>query len=144
MPDDEQKIIIDEDWKSRVQREKEEAAKAAAEQPAPQEQAAAPPEGPPPASFDGLLSTLAMQAMVYLGVLAQRDAEEVVVDLASAKYMIDMIIMLRDKTKGNLTPEEQGHLSETLADLQQAFVVRSQQLHEAAMRDAGIDLNRKM
>jgi len=143
MPDDEQKIIIDEDWKSRVQREKEEAAKAAVEQPA-EQPAQGSPEGPPPASFDGLLSTLAMQAMVYLGVLAQREAEEVVVDLASAKYMIDMIIMLRDKTKGNLTPEEQGHLSETLADLQHAFVVRSQQLHEAAMREAGIDLNRKM
>lgn len=138
MADDEkQKIIIDEDWKTQVQREKEEALKRAEE--APKEEAAPPAEAEE-ASFEGLLSGLAMQAMMALGVLAPRDAKEVTVDLRGAKYVIDLLIVLRDKTKGNLTPEEQGYLAESLADLQQTYVLRSQQLQEAALRQAGIDL----
>jgi hypothetical protein len=79
-----------------------------------------------------------MQAMVALGVMAPKDAKEVLVDLNEAKYLIDMLMMLRDKTKGNLTPKEQGFLSETLAELQQGYVVRSQQVQEAALRNAGV------
>jgi hypothetical protein len=141
MPDEEKsKIIIDEDWKARVEREKEEARKVAEEQaahePTPEEKATI-----QPASFEGLVSNLAMQAMISLGVLVPRDTKEVMVDLAEAKYLIDTIIMLRDKTKGNLSPEEQGFIAETLADLQQTFVLRSQQLQEAALRNAGVNLN---
>lgn len=138
--DDKPKIIIDEDWKTQVQREKEEARKKAEEAPKPEEKAA--PEAEE-ASFEGLVSGLAMQAMIALGVLAPRDAKEVMIDLRGAKYVIDLLIVLRDKTKGNLTPEEQGYLAESLADLQQTYVLRSQQLQEAALHQAGIDPNLK-
>ncbi|HUW60310.1 MAG TPA: DUF1844 domain-containing protein [Candidatus Bathyarchaeia archaeon] len=138
--DDKPKIIIDEDWKNQVQREKEEAQKKAEEAPKEEERAA--PEAEE-ASFEGLVSGLAMQAMMALGVLAPRDAKEVTIDLRGAKYVIDLLIVLRDKTKGNLTPEEQGYLAESLADLQQTYVLRSQQLQEAALRQAGIDPNLK-
>jgi len=138
--DDKPKIIIDEDWKSQVQREKEEARKKAEEAPKPEEKPA--PEAEE-ASFEGLVSGLAMQAMIALGVLAPRDAKEVMIDLRGAKYVIDLLIVLRDKTKGNLTPEEQGYLAESLADLQQTYVLRSQQLQEAALRQAGVDPNLK-
>ncbi|MCX5772368.1 MAG: DUF1844 domain-containing protein [Candidatus Hydrogenedentes bacterium] len=138
--DDKPKIIIDEDWKTQVQREKEEARKKAEEAPKPEEKAA--PEAEE-ASFEGLVSGLAMQAMIALGVLAPRDAKEVMIDLRGAKYVIDLLIVLRDKTKGNLTPEEQGYVAESLADLQQTYVLRSQQLQEAALRQAGIDPNLK-
>jgi hypothetical protein len=138
--DDKPKIIIDEDWKNQVQREKEEARKKAEEAPKPEEKAA--PEAEE-ASFEGLVSGLAMQAMIALGVLAPRDAKEVMIDLRGAKYVIDLLIVLRDKTKGNLTPEEQGYIAESLADLQQTYVLRSQQLQEAALRQAGIDPNLK-
>jgi hypothetical protein len=134
--DDKPKIIIDEDWKSQVQREKEEALKKA--EAAPKEEEKAAPESEE-ASFEALVSGLAMQAMIALGVLAPRDAKEVMIDLRGAKYVIDLLIVLRDKTKGNLTPEEQGYLAESLADLQQTYVLRSQQLQEAALRQAGID-----
>jgi len=138
--DDKPKIIIDEDWKTQVQREKEEARKKAEEAPKPEERAA--PEAEE-ASFEGLVSGLAMQAMIALGVLAPRDAKEVMIDLRGAKYVIDLLIVLRDKSKGNLTPEEQGYLAESLADLQQTYVLRSQQLQEAALRQAGVDPNLK-
>jgi len=83
-----------------------------------------------------------MQAMMSLGVLAPRDAKEIQVDLQGAKFIIDTLIILREKTKGNLTPEEEGFLAESLAELQQTFVLRSQQLQEAALRGAGIDPNK--
>lgn len=139
MPGDESpKIIIDEDWKARAQREKEEAAQKAAETPAP-----APTEAEEgtidPVSFAGLVNTFAMQGLVALGVLAPRDVKEVMVDLDEAKYIIDMLMMLRDKTKGNLSPDEQGMLTEALARLQQVYVMRSQQMQEAALREAGIE-----
>jgi hypothetical protein len=137
MADDEKKIIIDEGWKAQVQREKEDAAKKAAEeaqQPAEEKQ-------PAEASLEGLVSGLAMQAMMALGVLGQRDAKEVMVDLVGAKYMIEMLLVLRDKTAGNLTPEEQGYMTETLADLQQTFVIRAQQVQEATLRGVGPLLN---
>jgi len=135
MSDEEPRIFVDEDWKAKVQREREEAKKAAEEQPEQPAREAKPPEG---ASFEALISSLTMQAMVALGVMAPRDAKEVLVDLIEVKYLIDMLMMLRDKTKGNLTPKEQGFLSETLAELQQGYVVRSQQVQEAALRNAGV------
>ena len=139
MSGEEPKIFVDEDWKAKVQREQEEAKKAAESQPKEKaDQAVAEEAQPETASFEALVSGLTMQAMVALGVMAPKDAKEVVVDLQEAKYLIDMIMMLREKTKGNLTPKEQGFLSETLAELQQGFVVRSQQIQEAALRKAGV------
>jgi hypothetical protein len=135
MSDEEPRIFVDEDWKAKVQREREEAKKISEEQPERPAEEAKPPEG---ASFEALISSLTMQAMVALGVMAPKDAKEVLVDLIEAKYLIDMLMMLRDKTKGNLTPKEQGFLSETLAELQQGYVVRSQQVQEAALRNAGV------
>jgi len=135
--DDSNKIFIDEDWKARVQREKEEAAAHAATEPPEQATPEDEDEGPIEASFEGLVSGLAMQSMMALGVIAPPDSKEVMIDLAGAKFAIDMLMVLREKTKGNLEPEEQGYLTETLADLQQTFVVRSQQMHEAALRQAG-------
>lgn len=134
------KIIIDEDWKSQVQREKEEAAKKAEEsKPEPGKKTQ-----PEELTFTAFTSSLGMQAMMALGFVAPRDSKEVYVDLESARFVIDALMLLRAKTKGNLTPEEEGHLTQMLAELQQAYVVRSQQLHEATLQNAGagLDLNK--
>jgi hypothetical protein len=139
MTDEGPKIIIDEDWKAQVQREKEAAQQAAqsGETPTPAEDSA---QGEPErASFENLVSGLAMQVMIALGIMAPRGAKEVIVDLVEAKYLIDLLMLLRDKTKGNLTLKEQGFLTETLAELQNGFVVRSQQVHENALRGSGIN-----
>jgi hypothetical protein len=141
MADEQPKIIVDEDWKAQVQREKEEAAKKAqAQQEAPERDGGAAPHPPEEASFAALVQTLAMQCAFALGLIAQRDAKQVMVDIVEAKYMIDTLMMLRTKTKGNLTPKEEGVLANTIADLQQAYVMRSQQVQEAALKQAGIDL----
>ncbi|GMU91313.1 MAG: hypothetical protein AMXMBFR4_03710 [Candidatus Hydrogenedentota bacterium] len=141
MADEQPKIIIDEDWKAQVQREKEEAAKKAQEAQGTSEgKTASAPHPPEVASFAALVQTLAMQCAFALGLIAQREAKQVMVDIVEAKYMIDTLMMLRAKTKGNLTPEEEGILTTTIADLQQAYVMRSQQVQEAALKQAGIDL----
>lgn len=134
MSDDSSKIIIDEGWKAQVERERSEAAQA------PEKGAEEAPQAPEEVSFGTVVSMLSMQSMMALGMLAQQQGEqEVMVDLNGAKYMIDMLMVLRDKTEGNLEPEEKGYLTQALADLQQAFVVRSQQVQENAMRPSGID-----
>jgi len=138
MPDDEKKIIIDEGWKARVERERQEAA---AKKPEPEAQ----PEEEAPeeveASFLTLVTSLATQAMFALGLIAPEGAKEVMVDLPGAKFCIDTLAMLRDKTKGNLTGEESKQLEEAIAQLQQVFVVRGQQAQASTMKNAGIDPN---
>lgn len=153
MPEDEPKIIIDEGWKAQVERERELArlkAEEAGETPESPEspEATVAPESAgdgdvdqqeEPASFESLIGSLATQCMFALGVIAPEGSERVMVDLNQAKYLIDLLEILRDKTKGNLSPAEEGALREALAELQRVFVARVQQFQEHAMRQAGID-----
>ncbi|HPO17539.1 MAG TPA: DUF1844 domain-containing protein [Candidatus Hydrogenedentes bacterium] len=140
MADDQSKIIIDEDWKEKVRREKEEVDKKTSEKP-PQGTPAseeAQEQAMPDPTFSTLLNTLSMQAMIALGVIAPREAQQVYIDLDQAKFAIDLIIMLRDKTKGNLSPEEEGEITAAIADLQNVYVARVQQYQDHLMRNAGL------
>jgi len=148
MADEEKKILIDEDWKAQVAREREQARAKSGEkaQEAPQPaadtkpDAEMPEEEPVEASFTALVNSLAAQGLYALGVIAPQDAKEVYVDIASARFIIDTLMMLREKTKGNLTSEEYGQLTGTLADLQRFYVARAQQVHEQTLKQAGVDL----
>lgn len=142
---DEPKIFIDEDWKAQVQREKEEAQKKV-EAEAPEDEASgasAADAHPGDPTFAGLLQSLAAQCAYSLGLMPQGDAKQVMVDIVEAKYCIDTLMMLRAKTKGNLLPEEEGMLASIIAELQQVYVVRAQQVQEAELKKAGIDLGGK-
>jgi len=128
---DEKKIIVDEDWKSRVAAEKEVLARehAAAHppdlDPASAAESAQPP-GPepplPPASFEMLVTTLATEAMIGLGQIPHPMTGKVHADQAQARYAIDMIEMLAEKTRGNLTPNEERGLRDLLHQLRMAFI----------------------
>lgn len=113
------KIIVDEDWKSQAQKEKE-ALKQAAEspQPIPQAQAA----GMPPANFPVLLTTLATQALVCLGQIPNPLTGKADIHLEEAQHFIDTLAMLEEKTAGNRTPEESQMLDELLHELRMIFV----------------------
>lgn len=138
MADEKPRIIVDEDWKAQVQREKEEQQKEAPKSEADTGPAQA--EGAlPEASFPSLITSLAAQAVYALGLLpSSAEGQQVRVDLGQGKYIIDTLVMLREKTQGHLTPEESGQLNETIAELQRAYVVRAQQAQDAAMAQAGI------
>jgi hypothetical protein len=140
MEDEPRKIFIDEDWKAQVQREREQAK--IEPQPAEAKQAEeAGPEGEEvPSAFAALIQSVAAQCAFALGLIAPPDTKQVMVNLEEARYCVDTLVMLREKTKGNLTPEEQGLLSQTLAELQQVYAVRSQQIQEVQLKQAGIDL----
>ncbi len=114
---EEKKIIIDEDWKKQAEKEKEVlAAKEEAEKQEKQRRQL------PKGDFAGLISMLFTQALFSLGFLQVKGEEKREPDLALAKYNIDMLEMLEEKTKGNLTDEEQKTLTQTLSELRMAFV----------------------
>ena len=120
---EEKKIIVDEDWKSQVQAEKEQAAKAkpsAAQQS--DESAEASDPRLPPASFELLLTTLATEALVALGQVPHPVTGKTHLERNHGQYLIDMIELLRDKTKGNLSPTEQQVLDSLLHQLRMIFI----------------------
>jgi hypothetical protein len=61
------------------------------------------------------------------------------VNLEQAKETIDLLLMLREKTQGNLVPDEVAVIHETIAELQRLFAARVQQAQAQAMQQAGID-----
>ena len=127
---EEPKIIVDEDWKSQVEKEKEELRKQEAKT------TSASDDGQqqiPEASFQVLLATLATQAMAMLGLLPNMDGTgNTEANLPMARHLIDMISVLEDKTKGNLSDEEAATLTENLHQLRMAFVAVSQQSGSSA------------
>lgn len=119
---EEKKIIIDENWKQEAQKEKEVlAAQEAAEKKEAQEESKH--RGPlPKGNFAALVSMLTTQALFALGLLQVKGQEEREPDLALAKYNIDMLETLQEKTKGNLTKEEETVLTNTLSELRMGYV----------------------
>ena len=116
--EEEKKIIIDEDWKQEAQKEKE--ILAAEEEKEEMENAG---RGPlPPGDFAALISMLMTQALFAMGFLQIKGQEAKEPDLEMAKYNIDMLQTLEEKTKGNLTEQEQKVLSDTLNQLRMAYV----------------------
>ena len=116
-PPTEKRIIIDEDYKAQVQHDKE---RAATTEPPPRTR---PPL--PPASFPLLLATLGTQALMALGFLPNPVSEKTEQDLEQAKHLIDMLGVLEEKTKGNLTADEKRQLDSLLFDLRLQYVEAS-------------------
>jgi hypothetical protein len=113
MAEEEPKLQIDDDWKSQAAAEKERLA-ASVESGERREV--------PPASFTGLVQLIAMQAMVGLGGLAGPPGQEIPPNMELAKHHIDLLDVLDNKTKGNLSPEEKRMLDTTLHQLRMAYV----------------------
>jgi hypothetical protein len=133
--EDKPELVIDEDWKSKVQAEKEAAAAhgpPTAEAAADESTQDASSEPPPPASFSGLVSMLALQAAAALGQLPDPEQGHPVVRPDLAKHFIDLLGILEAKTNGNLTDEEDRMLGGILSDLRLAFVSAQSQPPEPA------------
>lgn len=76
----------------------------------------------PPPSFEILISMLFTQAISALGQIPNPVDGETSVDKPMAKHSIDMIEMLENKTKGNLSDDESKMIREALHALRMAFV----------------------
>jgi hypothetical protein len=123
----EKKIIIDEDWKSQVEAERE-AAKHLQEKT---------PGGKPSSTGDKtqaekmqwpepslalLITTLATQAMAAMGVLGYPEGKQTETDLGQAKHFIDTIGLLEEKTRGNATAEETALFENVLHELRMVYL----------------------
>jgi flagellar basal body-associated protein FliL len=75
--------------------------------------------------FSTFILSLSSSAYIYLGILEDPVNKEKKVNLESAKQMIDIIAMLKEKTKGNLTPNEQQLLDSILYELQMQYLSKS-------------------
>ena len=76
----------------------------------------------PPASFEVLLSMMFTQGMAMLGQIPDPNTGQAKVDKGVAKHTIDTLVMLGEKTEGNLTDDEAKMLGEALHALRMAFV----------------------
>jgi hypothetical protein len=75
----------------------------------------------PEANVPTLVNSLMTQVLLYLGELAPRGAEPQV-NLDMAKFNIDLLGVLEEKTKGNLTPDEQKLLDTALYETRMRYV----------------------
>ena len=110
---DEEKKKVDESWKETIKKEKE-AVKST-------EGAFVPPEP----DFNFFITTLALQASISLGQVANPASNKVEEDLVQAKFLIDTLGMLQEKTKGNLNAEESGLLENILYELRMRYIEKT-------------------
>lgn len=75
-----------------------------------------------PASFVNFLSTLATNAAASLGAVPHPATGKRVLDLETGKYWLDVLGMIKDKTAGNLHPQEARLLDGLLGDLRMQYV----------------------
>jgi len=127
-PEETPKIIVDDDWKAQAQAEKEKLAKEV------EQETAAPPGAEargagrgaprelPPASFTTLVSFLVTQTFLALGGMEDPKTKRRYVDLDLAKHHIDTLVVLEEKTKGNLADDEKQLLDQGLYECRMQYV----------------------
>jgi hypothetical protein len=72
--------------------------------------------------FAMLISSLATQALVFMGEMPIDEAGNRLRDVEKAKQMVDMLGMLKEKTEGNLTSQEAKAIEDVLYELRMRFV----------------------
>ena len=119
-----EKKRVDESWKEEARREKERLANKEDEADAREasgEESDSRGRMPEP-SFDLLVLSLTIQSRIALGEIANPVTRKQQVDLEQAKHAIDLLGILEEKTKGNLTDDEKLHLESALYDLRMRYV----------------------
>ena len=74
------------------------------------------------ASFSMLVMSIASSAAMSLGLAPHPQTGETSKDKEMARFNIDLLVMLQDKTKGNLAGEEKQFLDYVVSDLQSKFI----------------------
>ena len=106
---DEMSKKVDQDWKENVEKEKA----------APKDKSGFLPPAP---DFKFFVTTLAMQASIALGHMPNPSTDKVEEDLIQAKFLIDTLGMLKEKTSNNLSNEETELLENLLYELRVAYL----------------------
>ncbi len=106
---DKEEKKVDESWKDSVDKEKSSGGK----------------DGgftPPEADFNIFVTSLALQASIALGAVANPATGKKEANPSQAKFLIDTLAMLQEKTSGNLSEEEGRLLEGVLYELRMQFV----------------------
>lgn len=82
----------------------------------------------PGSAFTNFLEGLIVQGYMSLGMLRNPYQPQAKIDTAAARQMIDILTLLKDKTQGNLTPDEEDFLETHLGELKLAFVQRTKSI----------------
>lgn len=145
----EYKKSVDESWKNNIEKEKKSAdvplggilsadgkvISPETETPAVSSSPAQPVAGDDAAenfevNFLNYITSLVFQAMIFLGEIPNPMAEnKTEPNLPQAKFLIDTLILLREKTSGNLSQEEDQLLNGAIYELQMKFVEHSRGTH---------------
>jgi len=110
---DEQNKNIDETWKETIAKENETLKN----------------QGdfiPPEPDFGFFVTTIALQASISLGVVANPATGKTEESLPQAKFVIDTLAVLKEKTKNNLTKEESELLENVLYELRVQYIAKTQ------------------
>ena len=76
-------------------------------------------------TFSAFVLGLASSALIHLGVHQNPETGKITIDLTLARQSIDVLALLREKTRGNLSAEEEQLFSSVLSDLKLRFVEKS-------------------
>ena len=116
---------VDESWKSQVEKDR----LTQKEKPAEKGPTSSPgrAKAAPETDFALFLSTLSMQVLVALGEVPHPATNQPEENPEQARYLIDILGMLQEKTKGNLTPEEAALLENILYELRMKYVAKVKQ-----------------
>src|SRR5713226_8864580 len=87
----------------------------------------------PPPTFEFLVFSLKTQAEMSLGLMAFAEEKDAKPDLRAARHAIDLLAMITEKTRGNLSLEEQRFIENALTELRFRFV----QVSESAQKSGG-------
>jgi hypothetical protein len=109
---DEIRKDVDESWKEAAIKEKESLKKEGKFQ-------------PPEPDFNFFLTTLALQASISMGAVENPATNKKEEDFVQAKFIIDALGMLKEKTKGNLSKEEEVLLENMLYELRMHYISKN-------------------
>jgi hypothetical protein len=76
----------------------------------------------PEINFSSFIFSLSSSAFVSLGAIPDPSTGKMEKNPSLAKQTIDLLVMLREKTRNNLTPEEEGLFDNLLYDLRMTYV----------------------
>ena len=80
----------------------------------------------PEVNFVNYITSQALQTMIFLGEMPNPFTEKIEKNLPQAKFLIDTLIMIREKTKGNLNQQENDFLNASVYELQMKYVEQVQ------------------
>lgn len=80
---------------------------------------------PPEPDFNFFITTLSLQAAIALGQIPNPSTNKKEEDLKQARFLIDTLSMLKEKTTGNLLPEESDLLDSMLYELRMQYLSKN-------------------